>query len=131
MPEAAGLRVGEGEVLLIRTGCWHRRKVRPWDSGARIDGSPYRLRALAARAQRGPARLRRDQRRLPPRCRGVGLPVQTLTLVAMGMQLQDNQDLEQLAGASANRRRWKFLFVVAPLRIEWGTASATNPIAIF
>ena len=49
----------------------------------------------------------------------------------MGMQLLDNQNLEDLARACADRRRWEFLLVIAPLRIERGTASATNPIAVF
>ena len=55
----------------------------------------------------------------------------TLTLVAMGMQLLDNQNLEELAEACASRRRWEFQLIVAPLRLERGTASAVNPIAVF
>ena len=48
---------------------------------------------------------------------GVRLPIHTLTLAAMGMQLLDNQNLEQLAEACASRRRWEFLLTIAPLRL--------------
>jgi hypothetical protein len=49
----------------------------------------------------------------------------------MGMQLLDNQNLDDLAAACAERSRWEFMLVVAPLRLVGGTASMTNPIAIF
>ena len=68
---------------------------------------------------------------MPHTVDGVPLPIHTLTLVALGTQLLDNQNLEELAEACAQRRRWEFLFVIAPLRLQRGTASATNPIAVF
>jgi kynurenine formamidase len=58
-------------------------------------------------------------------------PMHTLTLVAMGMQLLDNQNLDDLAQACAARSRWAFLLVIAPLKLVGGTASMINPIAIF
>ena len=36
-------------------------------------------------------------------------------------------DLEQ---ACADEKRWEFLFTVAPLRVERGTGSPVNPIAV-
>ena len=129
---AAGLRVEEGDILLVRTGRWRRRReIGPWDSRASIAGlhtdcAPWlRERGVALLGFDGISDV------FPHAVEGVGLPIHTLTLVAMGMQLLDNQDLEQLAGACADRRRWEFLLVVAPLRLERGTASATNPIAVF
>jgi hypothetical protein len=58
-------------------------------------------------------------------------PIHVLTLVAMGMQLLDNQNLEDLAAACAARSRWEFMLVVAPLKLIGGTASMVNPIAVF
>jgi hypothetical protein len=55
----------------------------------------------------------------------------TLTLVAMGMQLLDNQNLDDLAVACTERSRWSFMLVIAPLKLVGGTASMINPIAIF
>ncbi len=58
-------------------------------------------------------------------------PIHILTLVAMGMQLLDNQNLDDIAEACAARSRWAFMLVIAPLKLVGGTASMTNPIAIF
>ena len=60
-----------------------------------------------------------------------GHPMHVLTLVAMGMQLLDNQYLDELADACATRQRWEFMLVIAPLKLIGGTASMVNPIAIF
>jgi hypothetical protein len=35
-----------------------------------------------------------------------------------------------MAAACAHENRWKFLFVIAPLRIPGGTGSHVNPIAV-
>ena len=58
-------------------------------------------------------------------------PIHVLTLVATGMQLLENQNLDDLAAACAARSRWEFTFVVAPLKLIGGTASLVDPIAIF
>jgi hypothetical protein len=51
-------------------------------------------------------------------------------LVGMGIHLLDNLRLDLLADACAERGRWEFLFVVAPLQIGGGTGSPVNPIAL-
>ena len=43
----------------------------------------------------------------------------------------DNCDLEALAEAAAERNRWEFLLMAAPLPIRGGTGSPLNPIAVF
>lgn len=58
-------------------------------------------------------------------------PIHILALVAMGMQLLDNQNLDDLARACVARSRWEFMLTVAPLKLVGGTASMTNPIALF
>jgi kynurenine formamidase len=62
---------------------------------------------------------------------GVGDPLHLLALVGMGMPLFDNLDLEDLADAAADRSRWSFLFVAAPVRVIGGSGAPVNPIAIF
>jgi kynurenine formamidase len=57
--------------------------------------------------------------------------VHVLCLVAMGMPLLDNLDLEAAAAVSAELKRWEFQFVVSPLRIVGGTGSPVNPLAVF
>jgi hypothetical protein len=68
---------------------------------------------------------------LPSRVEGVGMPIHTVVIVAMGVHLLDNLDLDGLATACAEELRWEFLFTVAPLVLRRGTASPVNPIALF
>ena len=59
------------------------------------------------------------------------IPVHQCALVAMGVHLLDNLMLGRLLEACARHRRWDFLFTVAPLRVDRGTGSPVNPIAVF
>ena len=53
-------------------------------------------------------------------------------LVAMGLWLIDNANLEELSQAARASRRWEFLLTVAPLRARRHvTGSPVNPIAVF
>ena len=61
----------------------------------------------------------------------VRLPVHTVGIVAMGLSLLDNLDLDALASACAEAGGAEFLLTVAPLVLEGGTASPVNPIATF
>ena len=58
------------------------------------------------------------------------IPVHQCALVAMGVHLLDNLMLGRLLEACARERRWDFLFTVAPLRVDRGTGSPVNPIAV-
>ena len=68
---------------------------------------------------------------LPSRVDGVSLPVHQVVLVAMGMPIFDNLDLDAVAAEAARRNRWTFLVVTAPLAVGNGTGSPLNPLAIF
>lgn len=61
---------------------------------------------------------------------GVSFPIHVLAINAMGVHLLDYLQLEDLRAACERAGRWEFLFVAAPLRIERGTGSPINPIAI-
>ncbi|MCC6177497.1 MAG: cyclase family protein [Chloroflexi bacterium] len=129
---SAGLRVESGDILLVRTGRHVRRKaLGPWDSRKSLAGLHHE--AGPWLKQRGVALLGcdgvSDLREHP--FDATTHPIHVLALVAMGMQLLDNQNLDDLAAACASRSRWEFMLVVAPLRLVGGTASMTNPIAIF
>jgi hypothetical protein len=58
-------------------------------------------------------------------------PVHAVGIVAMGLWLLDNCDLEPLAALWAELDPYSFFFQVAPLRVAGGTGSPTNPIALF
>ncbi|MFN8635163.1 MAG: cyclase family protein [Chloroflexota bacterium] len=129
---SAGIRVESGDVLLIRTGRHARRKAKgPWDSRVSLSGLHHEVGPWLK--ERGVALLGSDgvsdYREHPFDC--CTHPIHILSLVAMGMQLLDNQNLDDLAAACAERSRWAFMLVVAPLKLVGGTASMTNPIAIF
>ena len=67
----------------------------------------------------------------PPPYPRLGNALHVVALVAMGLWLVDNANLEDLAGACAERRRWAFLLTIAPLRLLNTTGSPVNPIAVF
>jgi kynurenine formamidase len=128
---AAGLIVRSGDALLVRTGRWRWRATHgPWDPSvlAGLDAAclPWlRGRDVATLGGDGVSDV------LPSRVPGAHLPVHTVALVAMGLHLMDNLDLDGLAVACAQEGRWEFLLTVAPLVLRHGTASPINPIALF
>ena len=129
----AGIKVGAGDAVFIRTGRWARRAVKgAWD--VEKDGSAG-LHASCARwlKQRDVALLGSDAASdvLPSGIEGVTHPVHLLTLNAMGVHIFDNCDLEALSEATAKRKRWSFLLTAAPIPITGGTGSPLNPIATF
>jgi hypothetical protein len=58
-------------------------------------------------------------------------PFTTSALVALGVHLFDNCDLEALGDAAATKNRWEFLLTAAPLPVKGATGSPINPIATF
>jgi kynurenine formamidase len=129
---AQGVRVTSGDILLVRTGRQARRTaLGGWDSKSTLSGLHHE--AAPWLKERGVALLGcdgvSDVRKQP--FTATTHPIHILTLVAMGMQLLDNQHLEDVAAACAARSRWEFMLVVAPLKLIGGTASLVNPIAIF
>ena len=62
---------------------------------------------------------------------GVSIPIHIFTIVALGVHLLDNLELDALAETAARLQRWEFMFTVEPLRVEHGAGSAVNPVAVF
>src|SRR5262249_48968119 len=62
---------------------------------------------------------------------GVPYPLHTLLLTALGVDIFDAVDMEQLSETCARLGRWDFMLTAAPLPIEGGTGSPINPIAVF
>lgn len=128
----AGLRVDAGDILLVRTGRWKLREERgAWNASERLAGLDASC--LPWLHERGVAALGCDgvSDVIPSRVKDIGLPIHTVAIVAMGLHLLDNLELEDLARACAEESRWEFLLTVAPLVLFRGTASPVNPIALF
>jgi kynurenine formamidase len=132
---AQGVRLGEGDILLFRTG-HHRRRLElgPWDNSYAGEGRaglyPDAVRLLHER--RVAAFLPDgDGETVPGNVEGVAHPIHALQVAAMGMACADNLQFEELVEVCESERRWEFLVVAAPLRIPRGTGSLVNPLAIF
>jgi hypothetical protein len=125
------VRIGSGDVVILRTGRWALRAAKgPWDP-SRIAG----LHASCVRwlKDRDVAIAGSDACLdvLPSGVAGVVQPVHQLLLVAVGMPIFDNLDLEALAGEAAKRGQWTFLITAAPTPVPGGTGSPLNPTVIF
>jgi kynurenine formamidase len=126
-----GVTVGEGDVLLVRTG--HNRRLRelgPWPTAdAKAGLHPTTMPFVA---ERGVVALGGDGNSdtAPSSTEGVDFPIHVLALNAMGVHLLDYLQFEDLVAACERAGRWEFLFVAAPLRITGGTGSPLNPLAV-
>jgi kynurenine formamidase len=130
--QKAGFRVRVGDAVLVRTGRWVRvREKGPLDLNRATPG----LYASCTKwlRERGVAILGSDvvQDVRPSRVEGVNQPIHQIGLMALGLPLIDNADLEALAEAAAQRKRWTWLFTMNPLRVPGATGGPVNPIATF
>lgn len=128
----AGVRVGSGDIVFVRTGRWARRAAKgAWDTEAAAAG----MHVSCARwfRQRDVAVVGSDTHGelMPSPVKGIPFPLHQLLLIAMGTPMFDNCDLEAISQAAAARNRWEFLLTAGPLAVPGGTGSPMNPIAIF
>jgi len=128
----AGLKVSAGDAIFLRTGRWARReKLGPWNiaqnaAGVHASVAPW-IKA------RGVAFIGSDAALdvTPSLVDGNNLPVHTLMINALGINLLDNQDLEAVAETAARLNRWEFLLTVAPVPVIGGTGFPVNALATF
>ncbi|NKB98515.1 MAG: cyclase family protein [Pseudomonadales bacterium] len=130
--KASGVTVSAGDVLLIRTGRWAKIAAEgQWNSLEKAAGSHASIarwlkdRDVAVIGCDGVSDV------MPSGVEGLVNPLHELVLVALGMPILDNLDLEAVASEAAQRDRTTFLFVGAPLRVKGGTGSPLNPLAVF
>jgi kynurenine formamidase len=129
---AQEVRIEPGDLLFVRVGHRSRRRaLGPWDAAnARAGLHPAALEFLA---ERRIAVLGSDGNNdtAPSAAEGVDFPVHVLAVNAMGLHLMDWLQFDDLVAVCEELNRWSFLCVVAPLRLDAGTGSPVNPIAIF
>ena len=132
--KVAGVKIGPGDAVFIRTGRWARRAVTgPFDTNRTAKRSGPSATMIPWLRQRDVALLGGDTPPsvAPSDAEGETGAVHDFALVYLGVHIFDNCDLEALAEAAAARKRWDFLLTVAPLAIRGGTGSPVNPIATF
>ncbi len=125
--KAQGVEIGEGDVVLIRTGhgqLWMK------DNVAFAAGEPG-IGTDAARwlADRKIVLVGSDTwatEVVPPEDPERPFPVHLMLLVRAGIYNIENLDLEELAKDKA----YEFAFIFAPLRLKGATGSPGNPIAV-
>ena len=128
----AGVKVSSGDAIFLRTGRWARReKLGPWNiaqsaAGVHASVAPW-IKA------RGVAFIGSDAALdvTPSLVDGNNLPVHTLMINALGINLLDNQDLEAVGDMAARLNRWEFLLTVAPVPVTGGTGFPVNALATF
>jgi kynurenine formamidase len=128
----AGVKVGPGDAVLLRTGRWTRReRMGPWPVGRSAAG--FHASIATWLKARDVAFVGSDAASevMPSGVEGVNLPVHTLIITALGINILDNQDLELLAETAARLKRWEFELVINPVPVTGGTGSPLNTLAIF
>jgi kynurenine formamidase len=128
----AGIKVGPGDALLVRTGRWARRQaLGPWNVGQNAAG--LHASTAAWLKARGVALIGSDAALdvVPSLVTGINLPVHTLAITALGLNILDNQDLEALGELAAAQKRWEFMLTVAPVPVTGGTGFPVNALATY
>ena len=127
-----GVRVGEGDLLVVGTGRDARRR------DGRVDPFREGLAGLHAEClpwlrERGVAVLGSDGISDPTPGLGIPdwpFPIHQVGIVGLGLPLVDNMALGAVSEACADEGRWEFLLTIAPLRVVGGTGCPVNPVAL-
>lgn len=128
----AGIKIGAGDALIIRTGRWAKRAAEgAW---------PYGQAGAGIHASVLPWLRRRDVSLLggdavndvqPSGVAGIGRPIHQLTQVNMGLPIADDIWTEDAAAEAARLKRWEFMLTLHIYQIQGGTASPFNGLATF
>ena len=130
---AAGVRVGTGDVLLVRTGHLAVFKVDRDREGylRRMPGlGAACVEWLHARQVAAVATDTVAVEVIPWEDPAVPLPVHLLCIRDMGLTLGEMFDLDELAADCARDGVWEFLFSAPPLKVTGGVGSPLNPLAV-
>lgn len=141
-----GVRVGTGDVLVLRGGTARRRAAITWDGlspGPAPDAIRWvHQREIAAYAGDMPDHVGPRGARIlgfggdvpppdPAAFSRFEFPLHQVGIAGMGLVLFDHCAVEELADACRELGRYEFLFVAAPLPLRGASGSAINPLAIF
>jgi kynurenine formamidase len=127
----AGVKVGPGDALFVRTGVWARRKaLGPYARGRNAKDAGLDPSVVPWLKQRDIAIMGSDHPHyVSPSA--ITAAAHDFSLLYLGIHLLDNCDLEALSEAAATRKRWDFMLTMAPIPMPGGTGSPINPIATF
>jgi kynurenine formamidase len=128
----AGIRIGSGDAVFIRTGRWARRaKTGPWNAARQIAGLhasvlPWlKARDVALISGEGVPDVQ------PSGVEGWPRPIHDIAIPIMGTPLVDNGYFEDLAPLAARLKRWEFMVSWTIMPIPNGTATPFMGLATF
>jgi kynurenine formamidase len=131
--EKQGVRVTEGDIVLVRTGWWstflENRDGEAWTAGS--PGVSWRVAEWLH--TRGAAAIACDNIAVEvsgAEVEGVMLAFHLLCIRDMGMMLGEMWNFEELSVDCASDGVYEFQLVAAPLRVTGAVGSPINPIAI-
>lgn len=126
------VKIEKGDILIIRTGRWKEKEINgDWNFTESSVGLHYNVMTLLGEREISVLGSDGTNDSNPPLIKEEGSPVHKIALVAMGMPLLDNLNLEQLSKKCSELNQWEFLLSIQPLNFEGGTGSPINAIAIF
>jgi kynurenine formamidase len=128
----AGIRIGSGDALFLRTGRFARRAaLGPWPSARESAG--FHVSVMPWFKQRDVALISSDsvQDVQPSNIEGFPRPIHMLAINSLGMPMIDVADLEEASQLAAKLKRWTFLLTVTALPAPGGSGSPVNPTATF
>ncbi|MFG1905583.1 cyclase family protein [Kribbella sp. NPDC048928] len=125
------VRVRPGDAVLLRTG-YGRARHESGPAGG-IEQAGWHASCLPWLHERGVALIGADTPSdvQPSGYADILMPVHAVSLVAMGLWLLDNCDLEACATTATQLQQWDFHLTVPPIRLTGTSGSPVNPIATF
>jgi hypothetical protein len=132
--EDAGLDVGEGDAMLLRTGNG-RRRLELGDEAVSLPGgrAGWHASCLPFFHERGISMIGADtgQEVVPTGYDILRRPINAVGIASMGLSTLDNANFEPLSAACAEHKTSEFALSIAPIPFVGATGSPVNPIALF
>lgn len=132
--EAQGVEIGEGDMVLVRTGQIAEVRDRgSWGSYAAGPAPGLGLSTADFFCERRVAAVATDTWGLEPQpneTKDIFQPLHVVLLVNAGMMLGEMFDMEELAADCAEDGVYEFMLVAPPLTVTGGVGSPVNPQAI-
>ena len=128
-----GATVRRGDVVLLRTGNGHRRAPSADPAGHWQRYPAWHPTCLPWLHEHEVAAIGHDgpQDLVPAPYPNLHVPMHAIGIVAMGLWLIDNLDLETLSSTCARLGRYEFCFVLSAMLMQGATGAPVNPLALF
>jgi kynurenine formamidase len=128
-----GIEVEPGDAVLLRTGYGAKVAAQGQDTIRQTGRAGWHAACLPWLRAHDVALIGTDTSTdsSPSGYPAVRNPVHLVGIVAMGLAVLDNCELERLAATCRELGTWTFQFTVAPLAFTGTTGSVVNPLALF